>query len=303
MGYLNASKSYNLTYDSINPDEWLEYKFNTNYKKVLFDLATIPDNDDYYKQRIIISNLPYDKCPQKCSEEPNYWTAITNRHYAKTEAMISRCFPTFYIYVINIRVLYLNLIEDDHPSYSDAYSEFKTTMLNDQKPEEGHKLPVFDLTPKHLEAGCRVAKSDIPECAPLSKDDCINPGFCTTNCSLLTCRSDEGNELFSVCTSTNSVDQSFTDICSAHANFNKNYTLSKCENPIVYNPSLPQSVASILLLLLATMMLMIICICCYNIHLTRTNKAPCDVCPFCPQWLFPRPIEDNPLYQDDNDEI
>lgn len=89
-GYLNAGKEVTLTFDNTNPDDCLEYYFMTNYKKVYFNLVTTPSSVVKYKQRIILSDMPFSKCPQKCTEEPNYCTAISNRVFSQTQATFSK---------------------------------------------------------------------------------------------------------------------------------------------------------------------------------------------------------------------
>jgi len=284
------------------PGDWHEYLFMTNYKKVLFELTTTPSTDSRYRQRIILSDMRYSSCPERCSEETNYCTAVSNRLYAKTEAMFSKCFPTLYIYIINQSPSVLNMIENEAIESSDSNFEAKITQLQDVDQQTTNGSPIFTLKPSHLQLSWRVIDSIVPQWASLSKKDCVDPAFCTTDWELLTWRSDTGDSLFSLCTASSFKSHELFDICTSHADFHQNYTLSHCENPVPYNPTLPDTAASILLLSLAFMGLMIGWVWCYNIRLTKTNEVPCDVCPFCPEWLFPKAIEDNPLYQDDNEE-
>ena len=90
MGYLKAGQRVSLSFNNTNPNDCLEYTFMTNYKKVYFDLITTPTNDLRYKQRIIFSDLPFEKCPQKCTETPNYCTAISNKIYSQAQGMFSK---------------------------------------------------------------------------------------------------------------------------------------------------------------------------------------------------------------------
>ena len=314
-GYLNAGKEVTLTFDNTNPDDCLEYYFMTNYKKVYFNLVTTPSSVVKYKQRIILSDMPFSKCPQKCTEEPNYCTAISNRVFSQTQATFSKWFPTLYIYVINQIPTTTNLVDfldsvKDLESVNDSNLEIVSSLHNLNQNQDVNALeettdspPLFTLTPSHLDQGCRlITKNLVPKCASLAKDDCVNPAFCTEECSLLTCQSDSGEKLFSLCTASNYTEDQLTKICESHAEFGKNYTWTKCENPIPYPDSLSETAVSIFLLSWVTMGLFVVCVCCYNLRLLKSGEVPWDVCPFCPEWLFPREIEDNPLYKDNDKE-
>jgi hypothetical protein len=292
-GYLHAGTEYSLNFTNTNPADCLEYTFMTNYKKVYFDLITTPSKNASYKQRIILTDTPHTTCPQKWSEEPNYCTAISNRIYSETQATFSKWFPTLYVYIIN------------QPPIATALSEFIDEAQRIENSDEDnieHTTPIFKLKPAHLKSGCTVLENILPRCAALSNSDCINAAFCTTDWGLLTCQSATNDALFSLCTSADDTPQMLTEICSAHASFSANYNWEKWNNPVPYAPSLSESQVSIFLLSCLLMTSFIFCVCCYNIRLLKNGEAPCDICPICPECLFPREIEDDPLYNDNSEE-
>lgn len=144
----------------------------------------------------------------------------------------------------------------DLESVNDSNLEIVSSLHNLNQKQDVNALaeitdspPLFTLTPSHLDQGCRLlTKNLVPKCASLAKDDCVNPAFCTEECSLLTCQSDSGEKLFSLCTASNYTEDQLTKICESHAEFGKNYTWTKCENPIPYPDSLSETAVSIFLL-------------------------------------------------------
>lgn len=309
MGHLNAGQKVSLIFNSTNANDCLEYTFATNYKKVYFDLITTPTTDQKYRQRIILSDLPFAKCPLKCTEEPNYCTAISNRIFSQTQAMFSKWFPILYIYIVNkpdTSIGYLELpdenteIEKIGDSNLEVYKSRITTAAAEGVPESSSTTPMFTLTPNHLDRGWKIITMDfLPQCASLGVSQCINPAFCTTDCSLLTCQTESGENVFSLCTGTNSTAEEMDLICQSHSKYGGVNKVAKCTNPILYKPSLSETSVSILLLAWALMAMFACCIFCYNIRLLKTGEIPCDLCTFCPEWLFPRKIEDNPLYKEE----
>ena len=276
MGRLNTSQSIKLGFNSTDPFEWLEYEFSTNYKKVLFELTTTPSEDPMYKQRIILSDMPYHYCPQRCSEEPNYCTAITNRISAKTEAMFSKWFPTLFVYIVNQHPMPHNMMLSDD---SEGNLELDTTIFSDALAETTPGFPIFDLKPSHLESGWKIVHSIVPQCAGLSLRDCIDPAFCTTDCSLLTCQNNDGGDLFSLCTASDITNETLFDVCSAHSQFQQNYTMRTCRNPTEYNPSLSQTSAGLLMLWLVVLGTVIFSTCCYALRLGKNSEATSMFCP------------------------
>lgn len=267
-GYLTAGKEVEISFDSVNPDDCLEYNFMTNYKKVYYSLTTTPSTNVNFKQRIILTDMPFSKCPQRCTEEPNYCTAISNKIFSQTQATFSKCFPTLYIYIINQPATTTNLVGfldsvSDLESIGDSNLEISSTLnnlvdANTNLQDVTEKSPIFTLTPTHLTNGCKILDDLVPQCASLSSDDCINPAFCTTKCGLLTCQSGSGENLFSLCTANNYTQGQLQNICSAHANYGDQYKWSKCENPIPYNPSLSETAVSILLVCCVMMTLLVV---------------------------------------------
>ena len=299
MGHLNAGELKDLTFNKNSVDDCLEYTFMTNYKKILFELLLTPSTDTNYKQRVILSDFQFSTCPQKCREEPNYCTVVSNQIYSKTEAMFSKWFPKLYVYIVNLPTFkMLNMLEQEDNNVGKL--DLKTTQLVEERTTD--KMPIFSLLPVHLPQGCQILNDLVPQCASLSAKDCINPELCTTECDLLTCQADDGSNLFSLWTPTSFTAETLTGIWSAHSKFNEKYSLGKCMNPIPYYPTLADTAASILLLCLAFMGGLITCVCIYNLRLNKTNQEPCDICMFCPEWLFPKAIKDNPLYQEDGDD-
>lgn len=309
MGYLNAGQKVSLIFNSTNANDCLEYTFATNYKKVYFDLITTPTLDPKYKQRIILSDLPFAKCPVRCSEEPNYCTAISNRIFSQTQAMFSKWFPTLYIYIVNQPVAntgYLELPDDSAIIDKIGDSNLEVHRSNivaagvEGVPESSSTTPMFTLIPTHLSEGWKIITMDfLPQCASLGISQCITPVFCTTECSLLTCQTETGENIFSLCTGSNSTAEELDLICQSHSKYGGVNTVSKCTNPIEYNPSLSETTVSILLLVCALMAMFACCVFWYNIRLLKTGEIPCDLCTFCPEWLFPKKIEDDPLYNDE----
>lgn len=189
-GYLSAGKEVTISFDSTNPEDCLEYEFMTNYKKVYFDLVTTPSSDPKFRQRIILTDMPFTKCPLKCTEEPNYCTAISNRIYSQTQATFSKCFPTLFIYIVNQIPPTTNLQEflgsvEDLETTGDSNMEIDSTLSNlaerqNSLAEITETMPVFNLTPTHLGQGCKILDNLVPQCASLANHDCINPAFCTT---------------------------------------------------------------------------------------------------------------------------
>lgn len=170
-GYLHADSEYSLTFNSTNPNDCLEYMFMTNYKKVFFDLVTTPSIKDNFKQRIILTDMPHTVCPQKCTELPNYCTAISNRLYSETQATFSKCFPTLYIYVINqppTTTLLSEFIDEALTIENNDEDNIELATVNINKSQlvdieqVSETTPIFKLRPSHLTAGCRVLQSVMP---------------------------------------------------------------------------------------------------------------------------------------------
>jgi hypothetical protein len=190
MGYLHAAKEVTLSYNDTSPDNCLEYKFMTNYKKVFFNLVTTPSTDPKYRQRIILSDMQHTVCPQRCSEEPNYCNAISNRIFAQTQATFSKCFPTLYVYIVNLPQP-TNLLADfldsvkDIESSSESNVELVSTFngkfegIQNLVEQSSDGTPLFNLYPTHLSQTCKVIDSIVPKCASLPNSDCIDPAFCT----------------------------------------------------------------------------------------------------------------------------
>jgi hypothetical protein len=156
------------------------------------------------------------------------------------------------------------------------------------------------LIPSHLSQGWKIITMDyLPQCASLGNLNCIDPAFCTIDCSLLSCNSESGENLFKLWTASNTTAEDMNLICSAHYKYGGVTKVEKCANPIPYKPSLSETSVSLMLLIWALMAMFVICVFWYNIRLLKTGEIPCDLCAFCPEWLFPWKIEDNPLYKEE----
>lgn len=310
-GYLHADTEYSLTFNSTNPDDCLEYKFMTNYKKVFFDLVTTPTTKANFKQRIILTDMPNTVCPQKCTELPNYCTAISNRLYSETQATFSKWFPTLYIYVINqppTATLLSEFIDEaltvensDQDNIELATVNINSSELVDIQ-EVSETTPIFKIKPSHLTVGCRVLQSVQPRWAALSNSDCINSAFCTTEWGLLQCQSAEKNTLFSLCTSSEETEEELLKICSAHSEYSPNYLWQKCENPIEYSSSLSETAVSIFLLSLVLMTLFIFYVCCFSIFYFFDKSETITYLPIFPECFFKKEIDDDRLYNDNSEE-
>ena len=311
QGYLNASQQVSLSLDDLNPENCNEYVFMTNYKQGYFDLITTPSSKAGYDQRIILSDMPFKTCPHKWSEEPNYCKAISNRIFSETQGTFSKCFPALYVYIINQRPIQLgfeefledlqeNSLDSDLNIIIESFEEKSEFVHISKIAKISDSLPVFTLTPSHLNSNCRTIDNILPKWASLSNKECINQAFCTTECGLLTCQSETKEKLFSICTGSNLKEPDFISIWSDHAKASLNYEWAQCDNPLSYNDSLTETEVSIFLIFWAFMTLLVSCACCYNLRLIKTGEAPCEVCPLCPECLFPREVEDDDSYIDSN---
>ena len=310
MGYLNAGEEMQLYYNSTYDQDWLEYKFMTNYKKVYFNLITNPSTSDKFKQRIILSNIPYDKCPHKWMEGNNFCHAVSNKIYSENQVMYSKWFPTLFIYIINQPVSGSTFIQQEISQYESNYKDLLLEKSNSQIIAAGidddndilEPAPVFTLTPVHLEQGCLMISSELmPRWASLGNDHWIDPAFCTRYWKLLNWLSNSGENLFSLCTASILTDEDLNTIWSAHILYEGSLVQTNWVNPIPYEPSLSKTTVSILLVILLLMGVTVIWVFAYNIRLLKTGEVPWEFWCLCPEWLFPSKWEDNPLYKGDLD--
>ncbi len=140
----------------------------TNYKKGYFDLVTTPSSDPRYQQKIVLSDMPHERCPTHCSSEPNYCQSISNRVFSQTQAVFSKCFPILYIYVVNQAPVsnLAGFIEENGIGEEEEIVEFtppNTLVEIVDVDQVSEKEPVFTIKPEHLETDCLTLINVLPK--------------------------------------------------------------------------------------------------------------------------------------------
>ena len=70
-----------------------------------------------------------------------------------------------------------------------------------------------------MEEQCYYNPEAPPRCASLPFHECVDPYYCTPDCSLLTCKGGDGQNLFQLCATSGITDEQASQVCNSHYAF------------------------------------------------------------------------------------
>ena len=79
------------------------YNIVTNFRKTELYMKSIsPENIDI-SQKVIFSDVRYDKCPLSCDQEDSFCKEFDGNSFGDMQLVYGKCLPTLYVYVVNTK--------------------------------------------------------------------------------------------------------------------------------------------------------------------------------------------------------